>query len=229
MTNKVERNWHLSETLFKDLNLDPDRKVEKVKVVECPDEFVKTKMRVQIWKDDEGNDKRFQPINMKNPISGMSMSGDEGRTWTTMNHFGETDSFLRPSELSRTSKQTIRVESWIGGSNVLISSQSGSLWTAGQDGSDGGNNICRGIFRFTQDIPKSYSLQKYYIYQVLASFLGRFGRNGANAQLYLVETAALFLGREKLFLEKVALALVKTSLPPRLAIHPAKPLRSWTV
>ena len=169
MTNKVERNWHLSETLFKDLNLDPDRKVEKVKVVECPDEFVKTKMRVQIWKDDEGNDKRFQPINMKNPISGMSMSGDEGRTWTTMNHFGETDSFLRPSELSRTSKQTIRVEGWIGGSNVLISSQSGSLWTAGQDGSDGGNNICRGIFRFIQVILKIYSLQEFYSQNVFTS------------------------------------------------------------
>ena len=150
MTNKVARNWHLSETLFKDLNLDPDRKVEKVKVVECPDEFVKTKMRVQIWKDDEGNDKRFQPINMKNPISGMSMSGDEGRTWTTMSQYRETDSFLRPSELRKASNLMIRVESWMGGSDVLISSRSGSLWTAGKDGSDGGNNICRGNVSITQ-------------------------------------------------------------------------------
>ena len=60
MTNKVERNWHLSENLFADLNLDPDGKVEKVKVVECPDEFVKRRMRIQIWKDDEGNAERFQ-------------------------------------------------------------------------------------------------------------------------------------------------------------------------
>ena len=150
MTNKVERNWHLSETLFKDLNLDPDRKVEKVKVVECPDEFVKPNLGIQIWKDDKGNGERFQPINMKNPISGMSMSGDEGRTWTTMSQYGETDSFLRPSELRKASNLMIRVESWMGGSDVLISSRSGSLWTAGQDGSDGGNNICRGIVRFTQ-------------------------------------------------------------------------------
>ena len=148
VTNKVERNWHLSKTLFNDLDLDPDRKVEKVKVVECPDEFVKPNMGIQTWKDD--NIKRFQAINMKNPISGMSISGDEGRTWTTMSQYGETGSFQRPSELRKASNLMIRVESWKGGSDVLISSRSGSLWTAGQEGSDGRNNICRGIFRFTQ-------------------------------------------------------------------------------
>ena len=74
MTNKVERNWHLSETLFKDLDLNPDRNsslsypVEKVRVVECPDALVKAKMELQIWRDDKGNAERFQPINMRNPI-----------------------------------------------------------------------------------------------------------------------------------------------------------------
>ena len=60
MTNKMARNWHISETLFKDLDLDPDRNsslgypIEKVQVVECPDEFVKTKMKIKIWNDDKG-------------------------------------------------------------------------------------------------------------------------------------------------------------------------------
>ena len=228
MTNKVERNWHLSETLFNGLNLDPDRKVEKVKMVECPDEFVKTNMRLQIWKDATGNAERFQPINMRNPISGMSMSGDEGRTWATMIQYEETDSFLRPPALSRSRKHTIRVESWIGGSNVLISSQPGSLWIVGQDGSDGGNNICRGNFRFTRMSSQNIHF-KSIVYQVPASISGRSGRNGANAQLHLVDSAALFLGQEKLLMELEALALGKTSLPPRLAIHLADQLSSWRV
>ena len=164
MTSKVERSWHISETLYNNLNHDPDRissssyPVAKVKVVECPDEFVRTNMRVQIWKDDKGNAKRFQPINMKNPILGMSMSQDEGRTWTPMSQYGETDSFLASPELmkSSNSNQTmlIRVESWMGGSNVIIPSQEAALWTAGQNGSGGGNNIWRGILRFIQDIHK---------------------------------------------------------------------------
>ena len=155
MTNKMARNWHVSETLFKDLDLDPDRNsslgypIEKVQVVECPDEFVKTNMKIKIWNDDKGEAKRFQPINMKNPISGMSISGDEGKTWMTMSQPGEANFFMRPKELIRTSNQTIRVESWMGGSNVLISSGPGSIWTAGRDASAGGNNICRGIFGLT--------------------------------------------------------------------------------
>ena len=166
VTNKVERSWHISETLFKDLDLNPDSlsyPVKKVRVVECPDEFVKAKMEIRIWKDDKGNAERFQPMNMKNPILGMSMSEDGGGTWTTMREYGDTDSFLSPSELRKGSNnQTlIRVESWMGSSNVLFSSRPGALWTAGQDGFDGGNNIWRGIFRFTQVVHKiSKSLKK---------------------------------------------------------------------
>ena len=162
MTSKVERNWQLSETLFKDLDLNPDRNssssypVKKVRVVECPEALVKAKMELQIWRDDKGNAERFQPINMRNPILGMSVSEDEGRTWTPMRQFGDTDSFLSPSELGKGSnnRTLIRVESWMGGSNVLFSSRPGTLWTAGQDGFEGGNNIWRGIFRFTQAIHK---------------------------------------------------------------------------
>ena len=151
MTKKVKSNWQISETLFKDLDHDLDRNssltlgypVEKVQVVECPDEFVESNMQIKIYEDVKGIAERFQPINMKNPISRMSISGDGGETWRTMSQLAETDFFLRPPELSRIGNQTIRVESWMGGSNVLISSGPGSIWTAGQDG---GNNICRGIF-----------------------------------------------------------------------------------
>ena len=149
MTKKVRGNWQISETLFKDLDLDLDRNsslgypVEKVQVVECPEEFVKSNMRIKIYEDLTGIAERVQPINMKNPISGMSISGDEGETWRTMSQLAETDFFLRLPELSRIGNQTIRVESWMGGSNVLISSGPGSIWTAGQDG---GNNICRGTY-----------------------------------------------------------------------------------
>ena len=153
MTHKVRSNWQISETLFKDLDLDPDMNfsvgntVEKVQVVECPDEFVKSNMRIKIYEDVKGNAELFQPINMRNPIWGLSISGDGGETWSTMSQQAETDFFLRPSELSTTRNQTIRVESWMGGSNVLISSGPGSIWTASQDASGGGNNVCRGIFR----------------------------------------------------------------------------------
>ena len=154
MTKKVKSNWQISETLFKDLDHDLDRNssltlgypVEKVQVVECPDEFVESNMRIKIYEDVKGIAELFQPINMRNPIWGMSISGDGGETWRTMNQQAETDFFLRPLELSTIENQTIRVESWMGGSNVLISSGPGSLWTASQDASGGGNNICRGIF-----------------------------------------------------------------------------------
>ena len=156
MTKKVRSNWQISETLFKDLDLDPDRNsslgypIKKVQVVECPDEFVRSKMRIKIYEDVEGIAERFQPINMRNPIWGMSISGDEGETWMTMSQLAETDFFLRPPELSLTGNQTIRVESWMGGSNVLIASGPGSIWTAGQDS---GNNICRGTY-FTSILVK---------------------------------------------------------------------------
>ena len=151
MTAKVGKNWQVSEDLFNDLHPDSDNgnssfgfPVEKIEVVECPDEFVKTNMGIKIGKDDKG----FQPINMKNPISGMSISGDEGKTWRAMAQFGETDFFLRPPEMSTGINHTIRVESWVGGSNVLFTSGPGSMWTP--KASDRGNNICRGILSFNQ-------------------------------------------------------------------------------
>ena len=90
-----------------------------------------------------------------------------GRTWTKMSQYRENDSFLRPSELEKANNLTLRVESWMGGSNVLFSSGYGSLWTSGQDGSDSGNNICRGIFRFGQ---LSHSLIKITFIRCLQAY-----------------------------------------------------------
>ena len=147
----MDRDWHVSETLFKDLGLDPlsnSSSIEKAEIVTCPEEFVETGLRVKTWKDNNGQVERFQPINMKNPISGMSISGDEGKTWAKMSQFGNTDSFLRPSSLSsETSKLLLRVESWMGGSDVLVRGGPDSIWSADQDAVGGGNNICRGIFK----------------------------------------------------------------------------------
>ena len=84
-------------------------------------------------------------INMKNPISGMSISEDRGRTWWAMSPWGATDMFLRPPVLTKENNLLVRVESWMGGSSVFVSSGPDLIWSPG---SLGGNNVCRGIFKF---------------------------------------------------------------------------------
>ena len=85
VTHTVPRNWRISEDLFRELNLNPEWKsslghpVQKAEVVECPDDFVKANMEVKVTKDDRGFAKLFQPINLRNPVSGMSINGIVGR------------------------------------------------------------------------------------------------------------------------------------------------------
>ena len=153
VTQKVDRNWHLSEELFEALDLGPSdgnsslgSAIENAQVVECPDEFVKPNMAVKVERDSAGQVDLFQPIFMKNPISGLSISEDLGQTWATMSPKGDSDIFQMPPELKTAMGDLlIRIESWIGGSDVLISSALESIWSAGQDASEPGNNICRGI------------------------------------------------------------------------------------
>ena len=155
VTQKVDRNWHLSEELFEALDLGRSdgnsslgSAIEKAQVIECPDELVKTNMAVKVQRDSAGQVDLFQPIFMKNPISGLSISEDLGQTWATMSPQGDADIFQIPPELKTAMGDLlIRIESWIGGSDVLISSAPESIWSAGQDASEPGNNICRGIFR----------------------------------------------------------------------------------
>ena len=63
---------------------------------------------------------------------------------------------------------------------------------------------------------------------MFASMLEQFGRNGADA-VDLVEEEAPYPGQEGLFMELENLALGRTRLYPRLAIHLAHQLGSWMV
>ena len=192
VTQKVDRNWHLSEELFEALDLGPSdgnsslgSAIEKAQVVECPDEFVKPNMAVKVQRDSAGQVDLFQPIFMKNPISGLSISKDVGQTWATMSPQGDSDIFQIPPELKTAMGDLlIRIESWIGGSDVLISSAPETIWSAGQDASEPGNNICRGISLQTH----FFGLRCDVFFQVIASTLEPLGQNGANAA-HLVEVA----------------------------------------
>ena len=215
VTQKVDRNWHLSEELFEALDLDPSdgnsslgSAIEKAQVIECPDEFVKPNMAVKVQRDSAGQVDLFQPIFMKNPISGLSISEDLGQTWATMSPQGDADTFQIPPELKTAMGDLlIRVESWIGGSDVLISSAPESIWSAGQDASEPGNNICRGISRYS---PISFfRLQFDVFFQVIASTLEPLGQNGANAA-HLVEVGPTS-EHEHLSRESEALARELTS------------------
>ena len=146
VTHKMERNWHLSGALFEELRFNPlGDQIMKAQVVECPDEFVRASLRIRTWRNKDGHAEKFQAINMKNPISGMSISEDRGRTWWAMSHWGGTDMFLRPPVLTKENNLLVRVESWMGGSSVFVSSGPDLIWSPD---SLSGNNVCRGIFKF---------------------------------------------------------------------------------
>ena len=217
VTQKVDRNWHLSEELFEALDLSPSdgnsslgSAIEKAQVIECPDEFVKPNMAVKVQRDSAGQVDLFQPIFMKNPISGLSISEDLGQTWATMSPQGDSDIFQIPPELKTAMGDLlIRVESWIGGSDVLISSAPESIWSAGQDASEPGNNICRGISRYS---PISFfRLQCDVFFQVIASTLERLGQNGANAA-HLVEVGPT---SEQEHLSRESEALARELMSPK--------------
>ena len=215
VTQKVDRNWHLSEELFEALDLGPSdgnsslgSAIEKAQVVECPDEFVKPNMAVKVQRDSAGQVDLFQPIFMKNPISGLSISEDLGQTWATMSPQGDSDIFQIPPELKTAMGDLlIRIESWIGGSDVLISSAPESIWSAGQDASEPGNNICRGISLQTH----FFVLRRDVFFQVIASTLEPLGQNGANAA-HLVEVAPT---SEHEHLSRESEALARELMSPR--------------
>ena len=152
VAHTVPRHWRISEDLFNELDLNPDWKsslghpVKKVKVVECPNDYVKTNMEIKVTKDENGIAKLFQPINIKNPVSGMSISGDEGKSWMAMSQIEGRADFMRPARFRENFNYTVKVEGWMGGSNVWFKSGPGSIWTADENelSSGRGNNICRG-------------------------------------------------------------------------------------
>ena len=150
VTHTVPRNWRISEDLFRELNLNPEWKsslghpVKKAEVVECPDDFVKANMEVKVTKDDRGFAKQFQPINIRNPVSGMSISGDEGKTWVALTQIEGRAHFTSQARFrEKLNNIYLRIEGWMGGSNVLVKSGSESKWIA-DVASGRGNNVCRG-------------------------------------------------------------------------------------
>ena len=147
MTHIVPSGWHVSENIFKELDLkkNPDAPVLRAEVVECPLDLVKEDIGIQVLKSTRGGIDAisYQAINMRNPISGMSISQDEGKTWTGLSQEERSAAFLHPKLLDPSLNITVRVEPWMGGSNVQvrigpITFQDGTVISTKK------NNVCRG-------------------------------------------------------------------------------------
>ena len=153
MTHIVPRGWLVSENIFEELDLEkaticdgcenPGVPVSSVQVVECPLDLVKEDMEIKVLKNTETDVHGYQAINMKNPISRLSISGDEGKTWIGLNQEEKSAAFLHPKQFDSSLNVTIRVDGWMGGSNVqvnmgLLPFPDGALTLAN------GNNVCRG-------------------------------------------------------------------------------------
>ena len=145
----VARGWHVSESIFKELASSANRTemvpVSSAQVVECPLDLVNKDMEIKVLKNKEDDIHGYQAINMRNPISRLSISGDEGKTWTGLSHEKRSAAFLHPAGFKASLNVTIRVESWIGGTNVQINmgsapSQESTLAK--------GNNVCRSKTNF---------------------------------------------------------------------------------
>ena len=170
MTHIVPRGWYVSANIFEELDpeatisggseitsspttpsvsestpssINPGVPVSSVQVVECPLDLVKENMEIKVLKNTETDVQGYQAINMRNPISRLSISGDEGKTWIGLNQEERSAAFLHPKQFNTSLNVTIRMDSWMGGSNVqvnmgLLPLQDGTLTSAK------GNNVCRG-------------------------------------------------------------------------------------
>ena len=147
MTHIVPSGWHVSENIFEELDLkkNPGAPVSRAEVVECPLDLVKEVIGIQVLKSTSGGIHRisYQAINMRNPISRMSISQDEGETWTGLSQEERSAAFLHPQLLDPSLNITIRVEPWMGGSNVQV--RIGPvIFQEGAVISTAKNNVCRG-------------------------------------------------------------------------------------
>ena len=142
----VPSGWHVSENIFQELDLEknPGAPVLRAEVVECPLDLVKEDMGIQVLKTTRGgiHGISYQAINMRNPISRMSISQDEGETWTGLSQDERSAAFLHPLLLNPSLDISIRVEPWMGGSNVQvnigpITFQDGAVISTAK------NNVCR--------------------------------------------------------------------------------------
>ena len=159
MNHIVSRGWLVSENIFEELDLEkaticdgcenPGVPVSRVQVVECPLDFVffdkvKEDMEIKVLKNTEGDLHGYQPLNMKNPISRLSISGDEGKTWIGLNQEERSATFLHPKQFDSSLNVTIRVDGWMGGSNVQVNMGPLPFPDGAPTFLAMGNNVCRG-------------------------------------------------------------------------------------
>ena len=146
VTHMVPSGWHVSQNIFQELDLEKNlgAPVSRAKVVECPLDLVKEDIGIQVLKTTRGgiHGISYQAINMRNPISRMSISQDEGKTWTGLSQDERSAAFLHPLLLNPSLDISIRVEPWMGGSNVEvnigpITFQDGAVISTAK------NNVCR--------------------------------------------------------------------------------------
>ena len=197
MTHIVSRGWLVSENIFEELDLEkaticdgcenPGVPVSSVQVVECPLDFVffdkvKEDMAIKVLKNTQGDLHGYQPLYMKNPISRLSISGDEGKTWIGLNQEERSATFLHPKQFDSSLNVTIRVDGWMGGSSVQVNMgplpfPDGALTLAK------GNNVCRGNLNDHAYSKLLATILLYIaVFQATASISGQHGQYGANAQ-----------------------------------------------
>ena len=151
VTHIVPRGWQVSEAIFSEIgtvtfSINSNVTVSSVQVVECPLDLVQEDVGIKVVKNANGDLHGYQAINMRNPISRLSISGDEGATWTGLSQEEGSDAFLHPKDLDPALKVAIRVESWMGGSNVQV--EMGSPPFQDEVTKAEGNNVCRGKITF---------------------------------------------------------------------------------
>ena len=124
-------------------SMSPGVPVLSAQVVECPLEFVEEDMEIKVLKSTEDDVHGYQAINMRNPISRLSISEDEGKTWVGLSQKERSAAFLHPNQFNSSLNITIRVEGWMGGSNVQV--KMGPMpFPDGAVTLAKGNNVCRG-------------------------------------------------------------------------------------
>ena len=122
------------------------KSISAATVVECPDDLVTGNLKVKVKDGSNAWWAAFQVTNAKNPINGMSLSVDEGSTWTQMEGPGSPAPsgfwFLKPKHLILNSDN--QMEKY----KIMVESDSGEIVVdmvgvvAGSETDSGRNNGC---------------------------------------------------------------------------------------
>ena len=120
--------------------------ISEAEIVECPDSIVSGNLKVKVKDGSNPWWAAYQVTNAKNPINGMSLSVDEGSTWTQMEGPGSPAPngfwFLKPKHLILNSDN--QMEKY----KIMVESDSGEIVVdmvgvvAGSETDSGRNNGC---------------------------------------------------------------------------------------